>query len=48
MGNNPISYLIPCHWVLRGDGEIGGYRWGIDRKLAISGKEFCQTEIFQA
>jgi AraC family transcriptional regulator of adaptative response/methylated-DNA-[protein]-cysteine methyltransferase len=48
IGNNPISYLIPCHRVLRGDGGIGGYRWGIDRKLAILGKEFCQTEIFQA
>ncbi len=44
IGNNPISYLIPCHRVLRGDGGIGGYRWGIDRKLAILGKEFCATE----
>jgi len=48
IGNNPISYLIPCHRVLRGDGGIGGYRWGIDRKLAILGKEFCQTEECQA
>jgi len=45
IGNNPISYLIPCHRVLRGDGAIGGYRWGIDRKLTILGKEFCETEI---
>jgi AraC family transcriptional regulator of adaptative response/methylated-DNA-[protein]-cysteine methyltransferase len=44
IGNNPISYLIPCHRVLRGDGGIGGYRWGIDRKLAILGTEFCKTE----
>jgi AraC family transcriptional regulator of adaptative response/methylated-DNA-[protein]-cysteine methyltransferase len=44
IGNNPISYLIPCHRVLRSDGEIGGYRWGIERKLAILGKEFCEIE----
>jgi len=44
IGNNPISYLIPCHRVLRGDGGIGGYRWGIDRKLAILGRELCETE----
>jgi AraC family transcriptional regulator of adaptative response/methylated-DNA-[protein]-cysteine methyltransferase len=42
IGNNPISYLIPCHRVLRGDGEIGGYRWGVERKLAILGRELCQ------
>lgn len=44
IGNNPIGYLIPCHRVLRGDGEIGGYRWGIERKLTILGKEFCKAE----
>jgi len=47
IGNNPISYLIPCHRVLRGDGGIGGYRWGTDRKLAILGKEFCATEALK-
>ena len=44
ISNNPISYLIPCHRVLRGNGEIGGYRWGIERKLVILGKELCKTE----
>ncbi len=44
LGNNPIGYLIPCHRVLRGDGEIGGYRWGTDRKLAILGKELSHSE----
>ena len=40
-GQNPIGYLIPCHRVLRADGEVGGYRWGKERKLAILGKELC-------
>ena len=44
IGNNPISYLIPCHRVLRSDGGIGGYRWGIERKLAILGKELCEIK----
>ena len=44
IGNNPISYLIPCHRVLRSDGGIGGYRWGIERKLVILGKELCKTD----
>jgi len=43
IGNNPISYLIPCHRVLRANGEIGGYRWGVERKLAILGREFCKS-----
>lgn len=35
IGNNPISYLIPCHRVIRASGELGGYRWGLERKVAI-------------
>ncbi len=44
VGHNPIGYLIPCHRVLRADGNIGGYRWGIERKQAILGCEFSQLE----
>ena len=29
---NPIGYLIPCHRALRNTGELGGYRWGVERK----------------
>jgi AraC family transcriptional regulator, regulatory protein of adaptative response / methylated-DNA-[protein]-cysteine methyltransferase len=32
---NRIAVLVPCHRVLRGDGGLGGYRWGLDRKRAL-------------
>jgi AraC family transcriptional regulator of adaptative response/methylated-DNA-[protein]-cysteine methyltransferase len=34
-GKNPVSVLIPCHRVLRKNGEIGGYRWGIPIKQKL-------------
>jgi AraC family transcriptional regulator of adaptative response/methylated-DNA-[protein]-cysteine methyltransferase len=33
--SNPVAIVIPCHRVIRGDGDLGGYRWGIDRKQAL-------------
>lgn len=39
LGANKIGYLIPCHRVIRGDGEAGHYRWGNSRKLAIQSWE---------
>jgi AraC family transcriptional regulator of adaptative response/methylated-DNA-[protein]-cysteine methyltransferase len=44
VGANPISWLIPCHRVLRGDGGIGGYAWGIERKRSMLVWEGLQTE----
>lgn len=35
IANSPISYLIPCHRVIRKSGEIHKYRWGVERKKAI-------------
>ena len=34
-GANRVAVLIPCHRVLRGDGGLGGYRWGLERKRAL-------------
>ena len=35
VGSNPVSYLIPCHRVIRATGELGGYAWGPDRKRVM-------------
>lgn len=34
-GANKVGVLVPCHRVLRGNGEIGGYRWGVERKRTL-------------
>ncbi|MFV0297948.1 MAG: methylated-DNA--[protein]-cysteine S-methyltransferase [Hyphomicrobiaceae bacterium] len=39
VGRNPISFVVPCHRVLRGDGGLGGYHWGLTRKRALIGWE---------
>ncbi len=36
---NPASVVIPCHRVVREDGHLGGYRWGLDRKRALLERE---------
>ena len=42
VGRNPISFVVPCHRVLRRDGGFGGYHWGVTRKRAIIGWEAGQ------
>jgi len=39
IGKNPIAYLIPCHRVIKSDGEMGNYRWTAERKIAINSYE---------
>ena len=42
VGRNPVSWLIPCHRVLRSTGAIGGYAWGPDRKRVMLALERVQ------
>jgi AraC family transcriptional regulator of adaptative response/methylated-DNA-[protein]-cysteine methyltransferase len=43
-GANPIPWLIPCHRIIRKTGAIGGYDWGVGRKLAMIGFEAASAE----
>jgi AraC family transcriptional regulator of adaptative response/methylated-DNA-[protein]-cysteine methyltransferase len=43
VGANPVAWLIPCHHVLRANGALGGYRWGIERKQAMLGWELARS-----
>lgn len=36
---NPLAVLVPCHRVLRSDGGLGGYRWGLARKRTLLARE---------
>ena len=39
IGKNPILYLIPCHRVIAQTGKMGGFYWGIEKKLELLGAE---------
>ncbi len=38
-GDNGLAVLIPCHRVLRGDGSLGGYAYGVERKKVLLERE---------
>ena len=37
--SNPVALAVPCHRVVRSDGELAGYRWGINRKKRLLAQE---------
>jgi AraC family transcriptional regulator of adaptative response/methylated-DNA-[protein]-cysteine methyltransferase len=38
-GANPLAIAIPCHRVVRSDGDLSGYRWGVERKRKLINRE---------
>ncbi|MEM1035034.1 MAG: methylated-DNA--[protein]-cysteine S-methyltransferase [Myxococcota bacterium] len=36
---NPLAVAVPCHRVVRADGQLSGYRWGLERKRALLRRE---------
>ena len=43
IATNPVSVVVPCHRVIRSDGELAGYRWGAARKQALLEREKAAT-----
>src|SRR3989454_972009 len=41
---NPVALVIPCHRVVRGDGDPGGYRWGVARKRLLLEQERSEAQ----
>lgn len=35
VGRNNVAYFVPCHRVVRKNGDLGGYRWGIELKAQL-------------
>jgi AraC family transcriptional regulator, regulatory protein of adaptative response / methylated-DNA-[protein]-cysteine methyltransferase len=42
---NPVSIVVPCHRVLRKDGSLGGYRWGLKRKEQLLRQERVGAKV---
>jgi AraC family transcriptional regulator of adaptative response/methylated-DNA-[protein]-cysteine methyltransferase len=44
VGRNPLAWLIPCHRVLRRDGALGGYHWGLPVKRGLLAWESARRD----
>jgi AraC family transcriptional regulator of adaptative response/methylated-DNA-[protein]-cysteine methyltransferase len=42
-GNNRLALIVPCHRVVREDGSLGGWRWGVERKRELLAHERSRT-----
>ncbi len=47
-GANPVALVVPCHRVVRQNGELGGYRWGLARKKWLLAHEAHACNPIQA
>ena len=45
---NPVSVVVPCHRVVREDGKLAGYRWGVERKQTLLEHESAQRASEQS
>ena len=43
VASNPLAVAIPCHRIVRSDGALAGYRWGVERKRALLDRESAGT-----
>lgn len=46
--SNPAAVVIPCHRVVREDGALGGYRWGLERKRELLKRESSQQSAISS
>jgi len=44
VGANPVAVLIPCHRVIRANGDLGDYRWGMERKAGLIVRESAMRD----
>jgi len=43
--SNPIALAVPCHRVVRSNGDLGGYRWGVERKREMIRREAISSVV---